>query len=64
MCLSLICLFFCEKYYIADDMYNHLDDLMASMKSKIALMKHSIDNSCNSGKYHIGLVLSGTAGPN
>ena len=41
----------CTKYYITDDMYNCLADIMTGMKSTVTRMNQSRGESCNSGKY-------------
>ena len=55
LCFSLMYLFCCAKYFMMDDMYNCLADLMTRTKITVACMKQSIRDSCNIFKSPISL---------
>ena len=56
LCSSLMHFFLCTNYYITDDMYDCLADIMEGVKRTAARMKQSRGESCNSSESPPSLV--------
>ena len=48
-------LFCCKKYYMTDDMYNCLANIMEGIKTTVARMNQSKGEIFNRGKYTLSL---------